>query len=256
MNTELTTKEQILKAVKDGLITQRPKWQFALHTAMMTTGMLVTFLLAIYLMSLISFVLHQSGAWFEPSFSGKGWLVLLRSLPWILIILTIIFIAIVEILFRHFSFAYQQPLIYTAFGIIAIVLFAGYLTSITSLHKNILSFFENNKLPVADQIYQHYNHRPSERVYIGTITLINDDDYIIESQHDQELHIIISDLGREHPVNLDLGDTIVVFGTLNHGIITADSIRIIGKQQAPTWFVPAVRHPLLPLYERFIPSQL
>ena len=84
-------KERFLDSMHEDAIKVRPKWRFTLRTIFLVTGIFLAALFLLYLVSFIIFILHQTGTWFGPEFGGPGWFALFRSLPWLLILLCVIF---------------------------------------------------------------------------------------------------------------------------------------------------------------------
>ena len=95
--------EQIVETIRSGGVKMRPKWHFALKTILALTGAVILLLTLIYIASFAIFMLRQTGVLFAPTFGFRGGYVFLRSLPWLLISLLVVFIVVLEILVRHYS---------------------------------------------------------------------------------------------------------------------------------------------------------
>ena len=83
---------EILNSIKAGGVKMRPRWYFILQAALAMIGGMILLFLIIYLISFIVFVERQTGAGFIPAFGLRGWTRFLVSLPWLLIMLTFVFI--------------------------------------------------------------------------------------------------------------------------------------------------------------------
>src|SRR4030042_4792350 len=140
--TEETNKNSlqnsILEKIKSGQAKIRPKWHFVLKTLLLAAGVLFGTLALLYLASFVLFVLRQTGSWFLPSFGWRGIMVFLISMPWLLVILGVVFIILLELLVRHYSFAYRNPLLYSLLGIIVFVIIASVFVAKTSFHEGLL----------------------------------------------------------------------------------------------------------------------
>lgn len=143
-------KDDILKAIESGKVTMRPKWHFALTAALLFAGSVLVALVLIYLVSFLFFIGQGVGE--NAS--------ILLSLPWLVIAMAIVCLIILEVLVRKFAFAYRKPLLYTIFGILALVILTGFVLANTPLHKNLSNRAYEDHLPFGGEFYKHYDHRP------------------------------------------------------------------------------------------------
>src|SRR4051812_39374071 len=88
---------RIMDAIRAGRVRMRPRWHFILFSAFAIIGTLLVFLTLLYIASLAVFFTRESGAYFAPSFGSRGWMVLLHSLPWMLIVLVAVFVVILQL---------------------------------------------------------------------------------------------------------------------------------------------------------------
>ena len=83
------------------------------------------------------FALRQTGVLFVPGFGSEGFGTFFMSLPWVLIALSVSFIALLEILIRRYSFAYSRPYAYSSLGVILLVVLGGIAIGYSSFHQNL-----------------------------------------------------------------------------------------------------------------------
>ncbi len=187
-----SVKEEVLAAIKSGQIKMRPKWHFLLKAALAGVGGLIIILALLYLGSFIVFVMRQTGVWDVPGFGLNGWFVFLVSLPWVLVLLLIIFILLLEILVRRYSFAYRSPLFFSALFIVFIVLIGGYVVGRTPLHGRLLEYAERNMLPVAGPLYTQFGHQRFNNIHRGVIVGAKPpDSFLIKTRRNEILTIIL-----------------------------------------------------------------
>ena len=129
-------KQKMLDAIQSGDVKMEPKWHFVLKTTLLIIGGVLALLLVLYLASFVFFVLRQTGLWYAPTFGIAGWYSFFRSLPWILIIFLIVFMVILGVLVKRYSFVYERPAMYLFIGIVAFVALGGFLISATPLSSN------------------------------------------------------------------------------------------------------------------------
>ena len=109
-NQEKSIKNKVLEAIKSGQVKMRPRWYFILKTILVALGIVMIFLTLLYLISFIIFILRITGIWFAPAFGFEGYGIFLFSLPWLLVIISVLFAIILEVLVKRYSFAYRHRL--------------------------------------------------------------------------------------------------------------------------------------------------
>ncbi len=152
-----TIQQEILSAIESGKVTMRPKWHFVAHTALLVVGTVIVYLLILYLMSFMVFVVREQGPGMRP---GPGRVInqVLHSLPWILVALSIGFIALLQSLVKRYHFGYGKPLLYSAIGIIIVVTVGTIIVDATHLHRRLHDRSIDRKLPLkGERLYRRYS---------------------------------------------------------------------------------------------------
>jgi len=216
--------EQITVAVKNGELKMRPKWYFVLKAALWIVGASVALFALLYLASLVMFILRKTGILIAPLFGWHGVFVFLTSLPWMLVLLVLFFIIILEILVRHYSFAYRAPLLYSVLAILLVVVIAGMIIDRTPLHR-VLSdcpsaggprgggFHPITNVPCAMGFYRDLGPRRFGSIHDGVITRIVNPDFVIINRQQEELVIVITPQTKIPSGSyFTVGDTVVVVG--------------------------------------------
>ncbi len=233
MNNEPQKKsihDSILKAIENGSVKMRPRWYFVGRTALLATGIVLLAFTLIYIASFIIFVMHQTGAWFVPSFGFRGVQAFLISLPWVLILISIMFIVILETLVRRYSFAYRRPLLYSALGVIGLVIVGGLVISATPLHSYFLRNAREGRLPIAGDLYRGYGMQRFHDIHPCTITGITKNGFQAQYSDGTMITVVITPETRL-PLGSDfkVGDSVVVFGEHESGAIEALGVRKIDQ---------------------------
>ena len=156
-------KDDVLKAIQGGQVKMRPKWQFITKAALMLLGVVLVALTTLYLVSFIVFILRQTGVLFVPAFGPGAFGVFFMSLPWLLIALAAIFMLLLEILIKRYSFAYGRPFLYSALAVIFLGIAGGIIIGETPLHERFFDAAENGQLPFAGPVYEYYRQQPARR---------------------------------------------------------------------------------------------
>jgi hypothetical protein len=222
-------KDAILARIKNGQVSMRPKWHFVLKTLLIAVGGVLVLLAALYLVSFMVFVTRQSGAWFGTGFGGPGFGALLRSLPWTLIVLSLIFIALVEVVARRYAFAYRQPLLYSAVIVILLVLVGGALMA--PLHQVPFQDMRMHRLPMfAERFYRDFGPPPlpSRELYRGVAVELLPGGFVMEDFQGSTTTVRFGPSGRMTQQDaLSVGDEVVVFGMSTGTEVLARGVRIL-----------------------------
>jgi hypothetical protein len=220
--------EKILQSIKTGEVKMRPKWHFVLRGALVGIGTVLVALTLLYIISFIIFILHQNGTLFAPGLGVRGLGIFLFSLPWILIVITLIFIAVLEILVRRYAFAYRRPLLYSALAVVFLVLVGGVIIARTSLHPKFFIYAREGRLPIAGQLYRGYGMQRLPNIHPCIITEINENGFVAEDIRNERVVVMISS-DTEFPfgTNFSIGDRVLVLGDRSNTTISATAIRKI-----------------------------
>lgn len=224
-------REQILSAIKDGRIKMRPRWHFVLQASLLATGGMIVSLAVLYLASFIVFTLRETGAWFVPAFGWRGWYVFLLSLPWLLVLLSILFVVILEILVRHYAFSYRRPLLYSVLGVLFVVVIGSIIIDQARVHDRLFRTARSGRLPFAGPLYREFGTAQLRMVHRGQVARITDRGFAIQNIGGEILFIIVTPETR-FPRGMDFGegDTVVVFGDRDDRAVRAFGVRKIEEE--------------------------
>jgi len=219
---------RIIGAVKSGEIKMRPKWHFIFRAILWTVGVAIVALALVYSASLFVFIMARTGIWVAPVFGLRGLVVFLTSLPWLLLILVVVFIVILEIMVRRYSFAWRQPLIYSTVAILIVVAAGGILIAATPFHSELSHCrpFERPLPPsyigasvpprgsdCGTGIYRDLGPRRFNDIHAGVITEFSLPNFTISNRQQEKLLILVTRRTRL-PFGEDfmVGDAVVVVG--------------------------------------------
>jgi hypothetical protein len=203
-----------MDAIHKGDVHMKPRWHFLLLSALWIIGSLILLLSLIFAVSLVVFFLRQSGAWFLPVFGGRGWFDFFRSLPWLLILLLGVFVLILEVLVRRYSFVYKKSLLTSIVGIVLVVLVGGFALAETPLHRLLATFDHHGQLPppLLGMYQPPFRMRPDD-VYRGTIIALTSKGFVLADRAQGTTSVIVLPHTRL-PLgeNFEVGETVVVIG--------------------------------------------
>lgn len=221
-------KNKILKEIKSGKVKMRPRFHFILRAGLWVFGTVMVFVLALYLTSFVFFVLARSGLFLLPGFGFRGVMAFLLDFPWLLILVAIVFIIFLEILVRHYSFAYKRPLFYSVLGVVGLVLFLGFVVRTTSFHSGLFRQAGEGRLPFVGGLYRSFEGGKFRNIHPGLVLELGEKGFILEMREGEEREIVF-DVNTIFLTSssLDVGDAVVVFGGSENGVVRAFGVREI-----------------------------
>ncbi len=231
-------KEKVLERIKNQRLKMKPRWHFILKTILMVGGALIILLTLIYLISLIGFVLHQSGLTFLPAFGWPGLMILLSSLPWFILAGIIIFIGVLGLLVRHHPISYRKPLIYSLLAILILITIGGLISLEFGFHQNVWQRI--NKGPM-EFLYRSAMPHP-ENVHIGLIEGMTEEEITIINDLNEKISVSVSSETRfPRGMGFQVGDQVIIWGRRDNG-----SIRAFGMGRFDNRFDSQLKRPSLP----------
>lgn len=233
-NINKTIHDNVLKAIEAGQVKMKPKWHFVVRTALLLVGTILLTLSILYVASFIIFIMRQNGLLFVSSYGWHGLNVLINSIPWLLVGMTIVFIVLLQILIKKYSFGYGKPLMYSVLAVIVIVIVGGMLLEKTSIHQGLFNEAENDRLPLFGGMYRQFGEEHSESITIGKIHELLNNGYRIENHTNDDIVIIVTPQTKLPPnSSLQIGDVIFVLGRQNGNTVEAEGIRVFDGIMPP-----------------------
>ena len=228
-------KESVLHKIKQGEVSMRPRWYFVLKSFLVLAGMCILGLWLIYLVSFIIFALVTSGVIIIPIFGIQGLIEFLFALPWLLIVIAILFVVLLEILVNRYSFGYRKPLLYTLFTIIGLTVMGTFLVSQSGIHDMAMQRSVERQLPIFGEMYKGYGIPPNERIHIGEIIVMNDKGFILDERIKGKLNIILNNQTQQPKGTIfNVGDHVIVFGPRQADEVQAFGVKyFLGKMFRP-----------------------
>lgn len=224
--------ESILENIKKQGLEMHSKKYFFLRAILFVVGIVIVVTALLYLASFIAFGLMESGVWFVPLFGMQGWFVFFRSLPWILILLTLVFALILEIMVRHYAFSYRRPLLYSMLGIVGIVILGGFLLSWVQFHQQIRQYGKVYKVPMVGGFYKRYGMPDRREVHKGVVRGVGESQFLIEGPDGETSTVFFTPRTKLFPFRengFSASDTIIIFGSREGQVIRAFGIKNIGQ---------------------------
>lgn len=231
---KLNLQESILESIKKGETKMRPRWHFVLKAILLVVSCVIVATFMLYTASLVVFVMQQNGGLYAPMFGLRGVRAFLVSLPWLLILLAVIFIGILEILVRHYSFAYKRPLLYSISAIIIFIAMGSFAVARSPLHQNLYERAQSNRLPFAEHMYKRVDERKSKHIHPGMIVEVQPSSFIMQNRNAQNILVEITSRTKIVPKGtIKENQKVMVIGEKD-----GDVIRALGVRKAERLILP------------------
>jgi len=240
---EEEVKENVLDEIKSGHIKMRPRWHFILGAVLAILGICIIGLVLLFLGSFILFSMRQTGSFFAPSFGFRGWFVFLRTIPWILVLLALLFVIVLEVLVRKYSFTYRKPLLYSVLALVALVLLGSFLFSLAPFHRQIFDFSRRHRgegPPFVGEFYRGFGLTHFDDIHRGTVTDVGQNSFILQDLRDQTSTVLVSSTTELPPEGMPKkGNLVVVLGSeQKEGVIEAIGVHLINGENFGPSFGP------------------
>ncbi len=232
MEDQKQLRENILTRIQKGQAKMTPRWHFLLRAALFLFGFILIFLCALYLLSFTLFVLDKSQLWFVPQFGAHGVFIFFRSLPWLLLFIVLLFLIVLQILARRYSFSYQRPLLFSVLGILVLVIIGSSVIQKLRFHEGVSIYSRMHKLPFAAPMYERFELGEEQSIYPGVIIEIRDPNFSIKSRRQEILQVEVTAETR-FPAGKKflVGDEVLVLGEREDDIIEAYGVRPIPRMR-------------------------
>jgi hypothetical protein len=151
-----------------------------------------------------------------------------------LLLLIVLFVVVLEILVRHFSFGYRRSLFYTVFCILFLLVITGFILAQSSLHQGLWERAEANRLPLAGYLYQGMHDRLPRNLHQGIILVVTETGFTMQNIEEQVIFVNINEQTRLPFGSAFMpGDLVMVIGELEDETIEAFGIRKLDNVTLP-----------------------
>lgn len=118
---------KISERIKNGKVKMRSHLFFIAEKLGLESGLLLTIILGVLLISLALYIMQQNGVFEFAEFGPRGWRVVLQNIPYDLLALVIVFFILANLIIKQFDFSYRHPFYIFSSGIIFIVGIIGFI---------------------------------------------------------------------------------------------------------------------------------
>lgn len=224
--------KEILSQIKEGKVEMKSRWFFLLRTILGVLGVFILSLCLVFLVSFILFGLRKSGVALAPGFGPQGFILFAMSLPWMLILITVAFLAVLEILIRKYSFVYKKPILYSLIGVFGITTLITLLLPSFAFHNSIFRAYKPDKggeMTPVGRFYRGFGMPRSPDLIRGVVMDYSTGTLLIKTDEGVTSSVIISEFTKGiRDIEIITGKEVLIFGPKStSGIIKAFGIHSI-----------------------------
>jgi hypothetical protein len=230
--------DAILRRIREGELTQRPRLYFALHVAAAVVVSLIVLVLSVFIFNFILFSIRINSHDSLLGFGPRGFETFIYIFPWVLFFVDIALIFALEALVRRFRFAYKIPVLYLLAAIFfATLAMAFVIDSGTNVDDRMLSRADRNELPLVGPVFEQARRpMPGSGVCLCTITAISGNTITVADTRSGTTTMLLVILPANDPrattTSLQVGDTIFIAGDESQGMIHAFGVRKVPPPEA------------------------
>ena len=227
--------QKVFERLKQGGVRMHPRAYFIARVLLAGAISLVVLLLSAYVLSFISFSVHESGEQFLLGFGMRGVETFFTLFPWLATLIDITLIAVLEWFLQSFKFGYRVSLlmllgmVLVASGLIASAI------ALTPLHDHLLGLADEGRLPVVGDAYESVRDSHQDQgIFRGTVASIQGSEIIIthdDGDHDADDGTRTVFLPAGYSMPLFVGDRVYVFGEATGTMIQASGVELLSPDQ-------------------------
>jgi hypothetical protein len=220
-------RDRVLLAIKNGETKMKPKWHFLLKAALLLLGVASVSVLLLYILSFALFIAEDNGLLDLPSFGFHGLWLLFSALPWLLIFLVLLFLVVLQILVKRYSFSYHRPLFFSAIASLMFIIGGSIILLEFDFHPQFLEYARQRQMPFAP-MYERFCDEKHEFIHLGQIRLLETQGFQMESSNGEvEKVIFTAKTIFPHGIQFATGSRVVVIGPERDDVIEAEGVRTI-----------------------------
>jgi hypothetical protein len=222
----------VLKKIETHELTMRPKIYFIFKMIALFVLTALVLVLSAYICSFILFTIRQSSSAALLGFGPRGFALFLQLFPWGLFILDIIFIFILGLLLKHFSFGYRNPVLYISLILLIIVISLATLIDYNRFDDFFLQQARDNHIPVIGSFYDQGRRPPSPETGVCRCVVLGIQGNVLTMREDSPfgsttvIAIVPQNIATS---SLRVGEKLFLLGAFRNGNIYITDIRSLDK---------------------------
>lgn len=221
-------KIKILERVQKNNLTMIPKWKFVLYSSLGLIGLLFSFLLMVFILSLIFFVLSRYGIMYLPLFSFIASIHALSAIPFVLLICTVVLLVVIEVISKYYSFSFRRPLAVTLLFSTSCAAIISFAISETPIHEYIRDYVDDHDISTISRVYDRptpFSGDGMQDVLRGEVLEVYATGTKLRLFNGTVVSVYASTTLEKSLPTPQVGDDILVFGKVSNGVFEIVDIK-------------------------------
>jgi len=218
---------RVLERIQKQKINMRSKWIFIAEKLGLESGLLLSVLIAIFMIGLAFYILDENGIFEFSEFGFKSFRVFLDNIPFDIAAFAIVFLLVSEIIIRKFDFSYKKYFKYLPYLVFTFVIVGGVVMYKIDYGREL---FEREKAGSLSILYSNKitKNPRGERAIIGKITQISERMYVIQTPQGQiyQVNYFLPSESPSHEIFFE-GQIVKIIGRRNGEIFQAEDMRTV-----------------------------
>ncbi|MCE9643935.1 hypothetical protein K8Q93_01670 [Candidatus Parcubacteria bacterium] len=228
-------KDQLLKDIRSGEVAMRPRYFFLLKIVALASVATAVLILSVFIFNFILFGLRINHHQELLGFGSRGLFTFLRVFPWFLLLLDVALVVLLEYLLRRFKFGYKVPVLYLLAGLFVGTLLAGFAVDRGTYFNDRMLEGSRHLPPGLGHFYEGARRPPPPGGGLCrcTILAIDGSQLTVEDTRSGTTTLVVllpSNNPRATTTALKVGDTVLIAGTEENGVIRAFGVRKISEE--------------------------
>jgi len=157
-NKQNNLKDRILREIRSGDVSMRPRAYFVLQVIALIVVALATLVVSIFIFNFIVFSIRINHTDALFLMGPRAWGTFFAFFPWTLLMLDVLLVLVLEWLVRRLSWGYKVPMLYLLGGLLALTIVSGIVIDRgTPLNDDLWRGNQGLPPPLRD-IYGHARH--------------------------------------------------------------------------------------------------
>ncbi|MDB5225191.1 MAG: hypothetical protein JWL87_143 [Candidatus Adlerbacteria bacterium] len=211
-------KENLLKKIRDGQVSMRPRYYFVLKVAALSAIAAAILVVSVFILNFILFSIRINSQGTLIGFGPRGVFAFLAFFPWVLLLIDTALVFALQWLIREFRFGYRIPVAYVLAGLVLGTLVFGFLLDRgTGFNDELLRRSDRDELfRPANIFYGQVRRMPPPRNGICVCSILNIDKNMLQVKDVRSGSLVtvilpLNDL-RATTSGLVVGDTVLIAG--------------------------------------------
>jgi len=217
--------EDTLQEIKSGQVKMHSRLHFVLRGVLLVVAIIIIIGLVLFFVTLAVFSMKSNGLWYAPGMGFLGIGMFLKHLPWVLILLIATFIIGLEYLLKNKTSAYRRPLLYSAVGILILVILLSVLVGRASLHERMFDRTKEGSYPILKPLYGVYGDKLVDRIYPVRVVQIGEDLIDVQLRGGEIVSISITPDTKMPLHKIKEGDHVVIWTDGSGDRLVAEGIK-------------------------------